>query len=249
MKALILGAGYGVRLYPLTKNTPKPLLVIAGKPVIEWSLQKIEKIKEVSEIFIVTNQKFYESFKRWKEGYKTKKQIKIVNDKSISPDDRLGAVKDIQFVIENNDINDDLLIIAGDNLFDTPFSEIINKYKKINEPVIVLKNLKRIPTFLLAQYGIATLDEKNLITDFEEKPPDPKTSLVGLCFYIFPKNKIRYIKTYLEKGYNSDAPGYYIQWLHKQLNLYGIVVKGEWFDIGDIESYNKAEEYYKREKA
>jgi len=248
MKALILGAGYGIRLYPLTKNTPKPLLTIAGKPVIEWTLQKVEKIKEISEILIVTNQKFYQAFQRWEENYKTTKKIKIINDETTSPDDRLGAVQDIQFAIKNVNIDEDLLVIAGDNLFDMPFAEIITKYKKIKQPIIVLKNLKKIPMSLLTQYGIATLNEENLVVDFEEKPPAPKTSLAGLCFYIFPKNMLKYISIYLQKGFNPDAPGYYIQWLHKQLKLYGIVIKGEWFDIGDIESYNQAEAYYKKYK-
>lgn len=243
MKGLILGAGYGVRLYPLTKNLPKPLLSIAGKPVIEWTLEKLSFIKELKEIYIVVNQHFYTSYIRWLTDYKSAQKIKIINDGSTSPDDRLGAIRDIQFVIEQEKIKDDLLIIAGDNLFDISLTALINFYKK-HGAVIALKNLKGLKQKILSQYGIATLDKTMRVIDFEEKPPVFKGTLAGLCLYIFPEKEKGLIKQYLNSGFNPDAPGYYIQWCYKRIKLYGHVIKGEWFDIGDIESYNKAQDYY-----
>jgi glucose-1-phosphate thymidylyltransferase len=243
MKGLILGAGYGVRLYPLTKNIPKPLLAIAGKPVIEWTLEKLKAIKELDEIFIVVNQHYYATYIRWLADYKFPKKISLINDGSSSPDDRLGAVRDIQFVIEKAKIHDDLLIIAGDNLFDISLTAFVSFYKECGAS-IALKDLSHLSQEIISQYGIVTLDKANKVIDFEEKPPMPKSTLAALCLYLFSKDEIKLIKKYLDSGFNPDAPGYYIQWCYKKLDLYGFVMKGEWFDIGDIDSYNKAQDFY-----
>jgi len=243
MDALILGAGYGVRLYPLTKNTPKPLLPVAGKPVIEWTLLRLNKIKELDRIFIVVNTRFYDNYVRWLADYKTTSRIVLVNDGTTSPDDRLGAVRDIQFVIDKEKIKNDLLIIAGDNLFDFSLTSFVSFYKKYGS-AIALKNLKGFDQNLVSQYGIATLDKTKRIVDFEEKPPVPKSTLAAVCLYIFPWSELNLVKEYLDSGFNPDAPGYYIQWLYKKTKLFGCEMKGKWFDIGDIDSYNKANEYY-----
>ncbi|MBI4834595.1 MAG: nucleotidyltransferase family protein [Planctomycetes bacterium] len=243
MKALILGAGYGVRLYPLTQNMPKPLLAIAGKPVINWTIERLNKIKEIKELFIVVNQRFYPNYERWVKEFKGPKKITVVNDGTTSPDDRLGAIKDIRFVIEQEKINDDLLIVAGDNLFDFALKPLVDFYKK-KGPCIALINLKKLDEKLLSQYGIATLNKAKQIVEFEEKPPVPKSTLAAVCLYIFSRDRLGLINDYLDCCYNPDAPGYYIQWLYKQTALFGCEMKGKWFDIGDIDSYNKANEYF-----
>ena len=130
MKAIILAAGYATRLYPLTLNKPKPLLEVAAKPIIEHILFKIEKIKEINNIFIVTNNKFYAKFASWLAVYESKKKIKIINDKTSSNEDRLGAVGDIKFVLEQEKLNDDVMIIAGDNLFEFSLSGPVKIFKE-----------------------------------------------------------------------------------------------------------------------
>ncbi len=245
MDALILGAGYGVRLYPLTKDLPKPLLSIAGKPVIEWTIERLNKISDISRFFIVTNDRFYNNYERWLADYKSSKEITIINDKTTSPDDRLGAIRDIQFVLEKEKIKDDLLIIAGDNLFDFSLNAFVDFYKEHGSSVALI-NLKHLDKDLLSQYGIATLDKDNRIVGFEEKPPVPKNTLAGVCLYLFSGKELGLFNNYLKTGYNSDAPGFYIQWLYKQIKLYGCEMKGKWFDIGDIDSYNNANDYFAR---
>lgn len=243
MDALILGAGYGVRLYPLTKNLPKPLLSVAGKPVIEWTIDSLRKINRINKFFVVVNDRFYGNYMQWLTDYKSPENIIIINDGTTSPDDRLGAIRDIQFVLDKEKIKDDLLVIAGDNLFDFSLNSLVSFFEKHGSSIALI-NLKHLDKDLLSQYGIATLDKDNKIIDFEEKPPVPKNTLAGICLYLFSAGHLSLVSKYLETGYNSDAPGFYIQWLYKQIRLYGSEMKGKWFDIGDIDSYNNANEYF-----
>jgi len=250
VKALILGAGYGVRLYPLTKNTPKPLLNIAGKSVIEWTLDLLSPVKDISEIIIVVNQRFYESYQNWlpEVQKKFKKKITLINDGTTTNDNKLGAVGDIKFVLDKCGIKDDLLVIAGDNLFGENIADVIKCYKK-HGLTIALKNMKDVDRQLISQYSVVTLDNEDKVIDFEEKPPDPKSTLIAVCLYVFPAKDFGLIKEYLDGYLNPDAPGYYIQWLHKKRDVFGYVMKHHWFDIGDIDSYNEANDFYtKRQK-
>lgn len=252
MKALILGAGYGVRLYPLTANTPKALLDIAGKPVMEWTLERFLPRRDIDKVFIVTNHRFCEQYQKWLEARmdsglslfrKHGRKIVIYDDKSNSLDDKLGAIGDINFVIKKAGIKDDLLIVAGDNLFEINLSDFIGYFKK-RGTTICLKDFKGRGKKILSQYGLVALDKDKRVVDFEEKPARPRTSLVAIGLYLFAKNDLKLFKQYMQKGFNPDAPGYYIQWLHKNRDIYGYVLKGNWFDIGDIDSYGRASNYY-----
>lgn len=257
MKALILGAGYGLRLYPLTANTPKPLLDIAGKPVIEWTLDSLLPRKEIDKIFIVSNHLFYTNYEKWlreKMGQRAGpfrtygKKIALYDDMSQNINDKLGAIGDMQFVIKKAKINDDLLIIAGDNLFEIDFTDFTRYFKK-QGTTIALKDFKGSNKEIVSQYGVVTLDKNKRIIDFEEKPAQPQTTLVAMCLYIFAQGDLKLINKYLNKGFNPDAPGYYLQWLYKQKDIYGYAQKGRWFDIGDIDSLGKASDYYRHKYA
>ncbi|MEW6027250.1 MAG: nucleotidyltransferase family protein [Planctomycetota bacterium] len=257
MKALILGAGYGVRLYPLTANTPKPLLDMAGKPVMEWSLDLLLPRKEIDKIYIVSNHLFYINYEKWLKGKleqrsghyrKYGQKIVLCDDMSQSTNDKLGAIGDIQFVIKKHKINDELLIVAGDNLFEIDFTDFVKFFRKLGT-TICLKDFKGSKREILSQYGLVTLDNAGRIIDFEEKPALPQSTLVAMCLYIFAKEDLKLITAYLNKGFNPDAPGYYLQWLYKQKDIYGYTLKGKWFDIGDIDSYGTASDYYRHKHA
>ena len=243
MKALILGAGYGVRLYPLTKNIPKALLPMGGIPIIERILKKVLPLKGLDKIYIVTNQRFYRNYEHWLSTYPARKKITLCDDGTTSNDDRLGAIGDIQFILEKYNIKDNLLIIAGDNLFDFNLSDFVRFFTKYGSTV-ALKNMQGRDKKLISQYSIVTLDKDKRIIDFEEKPPEPQGALIAICLYLFTIKELGMIKQYLRMGCNPDAPGYYIQWLYKKSPLYGCILKGKWFDIGDIDSYNQANNYY-----
>lgn len=218
---------------------PKPLLRIGKKPIAERIIEKLLPVKQIDTIYIVTNARFADQFSDWAKTYKCGCRIEIINDGTLSNEDRLGAVGDINYVINTAKINDDLLIVAGDNLIDFEVNNFV-KFSDKNGSCIALKDMAGTDPKLISQYSIVALDDNRRLIDFEEKPPNPKTSLISICMYLFRKNHLKLLKKYLELSKNPDAPGYYIQWLHKEIDLYGYIISGMWYDIGDIDSYTKA---------
>ncbi len=245
MKALLLGAGYGTRLYPLTRDRPKPLLPVGGRPILDRILECVHPIQAVDGIYIVSNSKFADRYRDWQARYSPKRKvpIQVIDDGTTSNENRLGAIGDIQFVIDQAKIKDDLLVIAGDNLIEFDLRHFV-EFALERGPAVALKDLKG--SSLLSRYSAVELDEQRRIVSFEEKPPKPKTSLISIGVYFYPKKEIKRIRQYLDEGLTPDAPGYYVQWLVKQTDVYGFVMEGPWYDIGDIDSYNAANALYER---
>ena len=242
MKALILAAGYGTRLYPLTQSMPKPLLDVNGKPMVEYIFKKMKAIADIENYYMVVNEKFHKKFEEWGKGYDSKNPIMFINNGTTDDSNKLGAVRDIDLVIRESNIKDDLLIVAGDNLFDFDLQGFYNFYKQKNSFCVGLFRIN--DTSLICKYSNVKLDNDKRITDFVEKPPKALSDLVAICLYIFPKKGLYLVKKYLEEGNNPDAPGYFMQWLAKKEKVYGYEFAGKWLDIGDINSYNKAKEEF-----
>jgi len=245
VKALLLGAGYGTRLYPLTRDLPKPLLRIGRKPMVEWILDRLATAPGLDEVALVTNARFAGQFESWARGYSGPVPVRIFNDGTTSNEDRLGAVGDMQFVLREGKIDDDLLVVAGDNLFEFDAKLLVEFARSKGGPAVCLKDMAGAGA-LISQYSVVTMDANLRITDFEEKPAKPKTSLISICLYYFPRATLPLIGTYLAAGNNKDQPGWYIQWLVRQVPTFGYVIDGAWFDIGDIESYNRANALYEK---
>ena len=246
MKVLLLAAGYGTRLYPLTLNTPKPLLPVAGKPVIEFIFYLIEPMRQVDEVFIVTNQKFYPLFEEWKRNFSSSKRISVIDDGTTSNENRLGATGDMEFVIKNKNIKDDLVVLAGDNLFKADLSLFtdfsISKRPSVAIGLYDIKDLN-----LARRYGIVSINKNNRIIDFKEKPASPASTLAAMCLYFFPRENLEVIKEYLGTDTAKDAPGYFLEWLYKREPVFGYVFKDKkWFDIGDKESLEEADREFRR---
>ncbi len=240
--AIVLAAGYGTRLYPLTKDTPKPLLNVAGKPIIEHIISKLEQINEIKKIYVVTNNKFEAQFKEWLKNFDSTKPIEIINDGTKSNEERLGALGDVNFLINTKNVNDDLIVVAGDNLFELSLADAHNYFKKRKTNVIVLHDVKDIE--LAKQYGIVEV-ENNIVINFEEKPISPKSTLASTGIYLFPKKTIELIKKYIAQGNSSDKTGNFIEWLHKRDKVHSYITDKKWYDIGSIEQLKKADKYYK----
>lgn len=242
MEAIILAAGYSTRLYPLTENTPKPLLSIAGKPMIEHIIRKLEQIDILNKIFIVTNDKFEQHFKKWLGNFDSGKKFEIINDGTKSNEERLGAVGDVHHAIQSKNLDDDLIVVAGDNLFEMSLKDAANFFRKRKANVVVLHDVK---DFELARhYGIVEVD-RGIVVSFEEKPLSPKSTLASTGIYLFPKKTIPLIKKYIAQGNNPDKTGSFIEWLYKRDNVHTYVTNKKWYDIGTIEQLNKADKYYK----
>jgi glucose-1-phosphate thymidylyltransferase len=244
VKLLILAAGYAVRLQPLTLNTPKPLLPIGGKPMIDRILAKAASVKNVDSVHVVSNSKFFRNFVEWKNARKDASRIFLVDDGTMTNDTRLGAVRDMELAVRECSIDDDLLVIAGDNLFDLDLQAFLKFAQAHSDGVCVaLYDVGSIEA--AKKFGVVRIDQNGLVTDFEEKPQAPKSTLISTGIYFFPKKKVSGLRKYVGmEGAKLDAPGYYIRWLSANDKVYGFPFSEKWYDIGDLESYKRADEEY-----
>lgn len=233
MKCLILAAGYATRLYPLTENFPKPLLDVKGKPIIEWLIDDLNNLDVIDEYYLVTNHKFYEHFVSWNKY----PNLKVIDDGTLTNETRLGAVKDIDLVIKNENINDDLLIMAGDNVLDFSLKNFIEYQKDKNMSSVM--RFYQDDIILLRKTGVAEIDEKDVIISMEEKPSEPKSNWTIPPFYIISKQDIKYVDEAIKEGINTDAPGSFIAYLAKKTSVYAHLMDGHRIDIGDLNTYNK----------
>jgi glucose-1-phosphate thymidylyltransferase len=246
LKAIVLVAGYGTRLYPLTLNKAKALLEVGARTILDRIFEKIELVKNCDKICIVTNDKFYGDFKTWAEASAYKKEIEVFNDETLTDETRLGALGDIEFAINKGSIEDDCLIIFGDNLFEFDLPEFFSFVNSKNDPdaAIALFDVKDLE--LAKKYGIAAVNNSGKITSMEEKPASPKSTLASTGVYYFPKKGIELLKKYIKLGLPKDPPGKFISWLVENHNVYGFIFKDGWYDIGDKKSLKEADEMYKR---
>lgn len=238
IKAIVPSAGYATRLYPLTKNRPKALLEVKGKPILEHIIARIRALPRVNAITVVSNDKYFKEFEEWAKGFKSAIPIKILNDGTKSNEDRKGQVGDIQFAIDSENIEKDLLVVAGDNLFNFSLKPAYDFFKEKNCIVNGLWESKSIET--AKQQGIAVIDSDKRITEFQEKDTNPKSTLISLGLYFLPKEKVKLFKQFIEEGNNADKMGYFMIWLLSKERLSGYVYKEKWFDIGWHSALEKA---------
>lgn len=241
MKCLILAAGYATRLYPLTENFPKPLLEVGDKTILDWLVDDIDTANAVDEYVVISNHKFAHHFKTWA---KTKEQkITVVDDGTSTNETRLGAVKDIQFAIDELGIDDDMLVIAGDNVLDFSLTQFI-KYAKDKQSSAIMRYYEPDGKKLIKS-GVVTVDENDKVLNMTEKSPTPATNWCCPPFYYYTKEDARLVKKGIESGCGTDAPGSYIAWLCTQSTVHAMQMPGSRYDIGNLESYEKVKAEYR----
>lgn len=241
MKIIILAAGYATRLYPLTLTRPKPLLDVAGKPMIEHVLDNIAPIPGIDRVYVVTNAKFAEQFQQWSENYratKAKLDFTIVNDGSTDDSNKLGAIGDLHLVLTRDKIDDDIIVVAGDNLFSVSLEEFGRVCREKNAPVLAVYDVGNLEE--IKKYNAITIDSTGRITFFEEKPQQPQSTVTGIALYYYPKSSLPLIQQYIAEGNNPDQPGRLVQWLYPRTPFYTWRVPGRWFDIGSKETLEEA---------
>lgn len=227
LKALVLAAGYATRLRPLTDSVPKQLLPVGGRPMVDWILDKIDEAG-VEDVHLVTNHRFAPQFEQWARD----KDVTVHDDGTTSNDDRLGAIGDVRFVQERAGIDDDLLVVAGDNLFDYALSDYVAYWRgKGGASAVAVLDVRDLD--LARKYGIVTVDDDDRIVDFVEKPESPPSTLAATATYLYAREHARLVPTYLAEGNPPDQPGNYIAWLHKREPVYAYRFQGDWYDIGD----------------
>jgi len=241
MKLIILAAGYATRLYPLTLNQPKPLLPVAGKPMLEHVLDNISTIREIDHAYVVTNAKFVTHFEKWAEGYRRPNLnfgFTIVDDQSTDDSNKLGAIGDMHLVLTQHKINEDVIVVGGDNLFSHDLGGFGDYCRQQNAPVTGVYDVGDLEQ--IKKYNAIEIDENSRISYFEEKPKEPKSTLTGIALYFYPKSTLPLIHEYIAAGNNPDQPGRLVQWLYPRVPFYVWKVPGLWFDIGSIETLEEA---------
>jgi glucose-1-phosphate thymidylyltransferase len=239
VKAIVLAGGYATRLYPLTRDRPKHLLEVGGRPILELLLERLP-LDELDAVYVVTNAKFADRFREWADSYPA--DVVVVDDGTTSEDDRLGAIGDLQLAIESEGLDDDLIVAAGDSIFTDRLDDFARFGRERDAAAIAvydigdLEEMKR-----LSSIGV---DAESRLVTFEEKPEKPESTLAGIALYFYPRALLPMVGRYLAEGNNPDQPGRLVGWLYKRTPVYAWRVPGRWFDIGTPETLAEAEQLF-----
>jgi glucose-1-phosphate thymidylyltransferase len=247
VKLIVLGAGYATRLYPLTLDRPKPLLPVAGKPMIEHVLDNLKAITDIDHVYIVTNAKFAGHFQRWADDDATgdRPPITIINDLSTDDSNKLGAIGDMNLVLNEAQIDDDIVVVAGDNLFSHSLEQFGQFCREQGAPVLGVYDVGNLEE--IKKYNAIEIDEADRIAFFEEKPKQPKSTLTGIALYYYPRWSLPLIRQYLAEGNHADQPGLLVQWLYSRTPFYVWRVPGIWYDVGSRETLEEANQIFARQ--
>jgi glucose-1-phosphate thymidylyltransferase len=235
MRAIILAAGYATRLRPLTDSIAKQLLPVGGRPMLDWVCDKVEQV--TGDIHVVTNARFAEDFVRWAAG---RDGVVVHDDGTLSNADRLGAIGDIGFVLDRTGADDDLLVVAGDNLFDFALGDLaaFAGGRGVASAVAVYDcgDLE-----LATHYGVVEAGDDDRVIGFEEKPSEPRSTLVATAAYLYHQEHVPLISRYLAEGNPPDQPGRLIAWLSPREPVYAYRFPGLWFDVGNPDQLLEAD--------
>jgi glucose-1-phosphate thymidylyltransferase len=242
VKALVLAAGYATRLYPLTLDRPKALLEVGGRPMLDHVLERLQEMG-VDETIVVTNAKFTPHFEEWASG---RDGVRIVNDGTTSNDDRLGAIGDIGFVLDQIGLDDDLVVVAGDNLFGEDVSGVSAYGREVDAPVLAVHDVGDLSR--MREYNQVDVDDEGRIVFFEEKPEQARSTLAGVALYFYPRHTLPLIREYLDGGNNPDQPGRLIEWLYPRTSVYTWRLPGKWYDIGSEETLAEADRIFSQSR-
>ena len=241
MKCLILAAGYATRLYPLTENFPKPLLDVNGKTILDWLIDDIDTLGVIDEYVVISNHKFAHHFDAWAEGKSQK--ITVVDDGTSTNETRLGAVCDIQYAIDKLSLDDEMLVIAGDNVLDFSLTKFIS-YAKEKDTSCMMRYYEESEA-RLKKCGVVTVDDSDLVLDMTEKPECPASHWCCPPFYFYTKEDAKLVEKGIAAGCGTDAPGSYAAWLCKETKVHAMEMPGRRYDIGNLENYEKVQKEYK----
>lgn len=241
MKCLILAAGYATRLYPLTENFPKPLLKIGDKTILDWLIEDVHTSNLVDAYIVISNHKFANHFDAWAKTHTL--PVTVADDGTSTNETRLGAVCDMQFTIDRLHLDDDLLVIAGDNVLDFSLTSFI-RYATERGTSCAMRYWEP-DEDKLHRFGISEIGENDRLLSLEEKPEQPKSHWCTPPFYYYTKADAARIKDAIADGYGTDAPGSLVAWMCRHSVMHSMEMPGSRYDIGNLESYNRVRETYR----
>lgn len=243
MKCIVLAAGYATRLYPLTENFPKPLLKVGDKTILDWLVDDISSSGEVDGFAVVSNHKFSGHFREWASMHRRSDCISVVDDGTESNETRLGAVRDIKFAIDSLGLDDDVLVIAGDNVLDFSLAAFVDYTRRRNASCVM--RYFEPDSGRLRKCGVLEIGEDDRVLGMEEKPENPRSNWCCPPFYYYTRDDAGMLGMAMEQGCGTDAPGSYVAWLSFRVPVYAMEMPGKRYDIGNLESYRRVCEEYK----
>ena len=237
MYAILLAAGYGTRLYPLTRDRPKALLPVGGRPVLDYLVDALDAAPEIQSMTLVTNARFFGHFDRWARGRAFAKPLRLLNDGTTCNEDRLGAIGDIAFALREigGVPQGGIYALGTDNLPRFDLRDIIGLSLSKGASAVFAcpeqdpQNLK--------SAGVAVLGQDGIIVDFAEKPQQPRSNLRVPPFYVYTPDAASLVQDYLAGGNQPDAPGHFLGWLIKRRDVYAQIAPEGTYDIGTIDAY------------
>ena len=242
MKCIVLAAGYATRLYPLTENFPKPLLEIGGNTILGRMLDDIDKIPEVDEHIIISNGRYADFFRSWAEKQNYSKPITVVDDGTFTNDTRLGAVCDILFALDKLQIDDDLLVVAADNILEFSLREFVEFAYGKGTSCIMCHKQESVEK--LQRSGVVELDGEFRVLGMEEKPQVPKSHWSVPPFYVYLKKDLDLVRHSVENGCGKDAPGNLAHYMVEHTTMHAWPMSAGRFDIGSLDTYEEAKKLF-----
>lgn len=236
MRAVILAAGYATRMYPLTRNYPKPLLPIGDRVVLDWTMEALRDAPDLTEIVLVSNAKFAKLFEAWLARRSWPMPVRLVNDGSMREEDRLGAIRDVLLALEQAGADEPLLVTAGDHVTDWDLRSL-RAFGASHAPAATVTAYRLPHVQEASRFGIIEVDRDQRIVRCEEKPQRARSDLAMICLYYLPPDVFPRLSQYLLTGKNADAPGHFIVWLSRQEPVYAWLTSGKFFDIGTLDTY------------
>ena len=244
MKAYLLAAGYATRMYPLTRDRAKPLLEVAGAPILTHVLRGVLGLEGLSEVVVIANHRFAPHFARWAEAAESPVPLRILDDGTTSEDDKLGAIGDLAFALDLVPPGDESwLVAAGDNLLGFDLRLLEERFREdASRSLLAVREVARDGP---SMYNEVVVDERGNVQSFREKPADPVSELAAIALYFFPASIREALAAYLAQGGNPDAPGHFIAWLVEREPVRATPLPGPWFDIGSLEGLDHARSRYR----
>ncbi|MFH1977800.1 MAG: nucleotidyltransferase family protein [Candidatus Aenigmatarchaeota archaeon] len=240
MKALVLAGGHAKRMGKIAENTPKPLLKVANKTLLERTLRKLEHL-DLEKVYVSTNSKFGPIMEQWLSGFEYSKDIQLIVEPVATEEEKLGSIGALKYFMNQESVDGNFLVVGGDNIFQDNLQEIFMFYKEKQTPIVGLSNVSMVEA---RKMGTVQLDDNKKIIDFVEKAENPKSTLASAAVYFFPENTKKLIEEYLSEGNHKDTMGFFIDWLRQKTPTYGFILDGKWIDIGTPDAYELAQKEF-----
>lgn len=247
MKVLLLAAGFATRMYPLTRDRPKPLLDVGGRPLLAWILERALAVGGVGEVVVISNGRFAAQFERWAEALDVSVPVRVLNDGSREASGRLGALGDLAFALDAAPLaGDDWLVLAGDSLIGFELAPAAREFRRRGRPLVLVRRLA--PDADASPYNRVELGDDQRIVRFREKPAGARGGLAAMAAYFFPASTEISLRRYLREGGEPDAPGHFLEWLVEHEPVFAFEPGGRWLDVGSLEGLERADRWVRDEE-